>query len=76
MNFGLLNFGALKSLGEKDMVKGWWKGCLQLIDNPNQLCELCLVRRSFVKLALRATKSLQLIHMDVWSNQSSFIQQE
>ena len=74
MRFGHLNFGALKALGEKKMVKG-----MPSINHPNQLCETCLLdkhsRRSFLKKATtRANKPLQLVHIDVCGpiNPSSF----
>ena len=65
MRFGHLNFGTLKAMGEKKMVKG-----MPSINHPNQLCEACLIgkhaRRSFLKEALsHATKPLQLVHIDV-----------
>ncbi|GJT89847.1 retrovirus-related pol polyprotein from transposon TNT 1-94 [Tanacetum coccineum] len=56
------NFGDLKLLSSKGMVKGLYQ-----IDHPNQMCEGCLlgkhVRRSFPEEATsRAKKPLQLIH--------------
>ncbi|KAL4273099.1 hypothetical protein GQ457_13G010880 [Hibiscus cannabinus] len=65
MRFGHLNFGALKMLGEKNMVNG-----IPTISHPNQLCEACLLgkhaRSSFLKEATsRATELLQLVHTDV-----------
>jgi len=65
MRFGHLNFAALKSLGEKDMVKG-----MPAINSPNQLCEVCIfgkhARKNFSKVAAsKATKPLQLVHADV-----------
>nr|GEY21750.1 hypothetical protein [Tanacetum cinerariifolium] len=59
------NFGDLKLLSSKGMVKG-----LDQIDHPNQMCEGCLLgkqaRRSFPKEATsRAKEHLQLIHTDL-----------
>ncbi|KAK2970863.1 hypothetical protein RJ640_022305 [Escallonia rubra] len=60
-----LNFGGLKLLSTKNMVKG-----LPSIDQPDQLCEACLVgkqhRHSFPKESIaRAKAPLELIHTDV-----------
>ncbi|PWA98023.1 hypothetical protein CTI12_AA024020 [Artemisia annua] len=65
MRYGHLNFGDLKLLSSKGMVKG-----LDQIDHPNQVCEGCLLgkhaRSSFPKEATsRAKEPLQLIHMDL-----------
>nr|XP_016436528.1 PREDICTED: uncharacterized protein LOC107762668 [Nicotiana tabacum] len=65
MRFGHLNFEALKSMGEKNMVHE-----IPSINNPNQLCEACLLgkhaRRSFPKESMsRATMPLQLVLTDV-----------
>ena len=65
LRFGHLNFGGLKLLEKKEMVRG-----LPCINQPDQLCEGCLLgkqsRRSFPKESLsRATKPLELIHTDV-----------
>ncbi|XP_070035165.1 uncharacterized protein [Nicotiana tomentosiformis] len=65
MRFGQLNFEALKSMGEKNMVHG-----IPSINHSNQLCEACLLeksaRRSFPKEVMsRSTKPLQLVHTDV-----------
>ncbi|GJW07799.1 retrovirus-related pol polyprotein from transposon TNT 1-94 [Tanacetum coccineum] len=65
MRYGHLNFGDLKLLSSKGMVKG-----LDQIDHPNQVCEGCLlgkhVRSSFSKEATsRAKEPLQLIHTDL-----------
>ncbi|KAL4290879.1 hypothetical protein GQ457_14G021340 [Hibiscus cannabinus] len=65
MRFGHLNFGALKMLGEKNMVNG-----IPTISHPNQFCEACLLgehaRSSFPKEATsRATEPLQIVHTDV-----------
>ena len=65
MRYGHLNFGDLKLLSSKGMVKG-----LDQIDHPNQVCEGCLLgkhaRSSFPKEAtLRAKEPLQLIHTDL-----------
>ena len=62
MRFGHLNFGGLKLLSQKKMVYG-----LPSIDQPNQLCEGCLVgkqsRKSFPKESMsKAGAPLQLIH--------------
>ncbi|RDY01786.1 hypothetical protein CR513_14843, partial [Mucuna pruriens] len=63
MRFGHLNFGALKALGDKKMVKG-----MPHINHPNQLCEASLLgkhaKRSFPKeVESRANKPLQLVHI-------------
>ncbi|GJT12880.1 retrovirus-related pol polyprotein from transposon TNT 1-94 [Tanacetum coccineum] len=60
-----LNFGDLKLLSSKGMVKG-----LDQIDHTNQVCEGCLfgkhARSSFSKEATsRANEPLQLIHTDL-----------
>ncbi|GJV20714.1 retrovirus-related pol polyprotein from transposon TNT 1-94 [Tanacetum coccineum] len=65
MRYGHLNFGDLKLLSSKGMVKG-----LDQIDHPNQVCEGCLLgkhaRSSFPKEATsRAKEPLQLIHTDL-----------
>ncbi|GJV35247.1 retrovirus-related pol polyprotein from transposon TNT 1-94 [Tanacetum coccineum] len=65
MRYGHLNFGDLKLLSSKGMVKG-----LDQIDLPNQVCEGCLfgkhARSSFLKKATsRAKEPLQLIHTDL-----------
>ncbi|KAH0639492.1 hypothetical protein KY285_036078 [Solanum tuberosum] len=62
MRFGHLNFEALKSVGDKNMVVG-----IPSINHPNQLCETCLLgkhaRRSFSKeTTLRTSEPLQLVH--------------
>nr|GEW20758.1 copia-type polyprotein [Tanacetum cinerariifolium] len=61
----VLNFGDLKLLSSKGMVKG-----LDRIDHPNQVCEGCLLRKHaksyFLKEATsRAKEPLQLIHKDL-----------
>ncbi|KAK2994415.1 hypothetical protein RJ640_009642 [Escallonia rubra] len=65
LRLGHLNFGGLKLLSTKNMVKG-----LPSIDQPDQLCEACLVdkqhRHSFPKESIsRAKAPLELIHTDV-----------
>ncbi|GJV20712.1 retrovirus-related pol polyprotein from transposon TNT 1-94 [Tanacetum coccineum] len=65
MRYGHLNFGDLKFLSSKGMVKG-----LDQIDHPNQVCEGCLLgkhaRSLFPKEATsRAKEPLQLIHTDL-----------
>ena len=65
LRFGHLNFGGLKLLSEKEMVKG-----LPSISLPDQFCEGCLLgkhfRKSFPREATtRARKPLELIHTDV-----------
>nr|GFB49048.1 copia-type polyprotein [Tanacetum cinerariifolium] len=65
MRYGHLNFGELKLLSSKGMVKG-----LDQIDHPNQVCEGCLfgkhARSSFPKESTsRAKEPLQLIHTDL-----------
>ncbi|KAE8735550.1 Beta-galactosidase 8 isoform 1 [Hibiscus syriacus] len=64
LRFGHLNFGGLELLSKKEMVK------LPHINQPDQLCEGCLVgkqfRKSFPKESeTRAKKPLELIHTDV-----------
>nr|GEY89548.1 copia-type polyprotein [Tanacetum cinerariifolium] len=66
MSYGHLNFGDLKLLSSKGMVK--W---LDHIDHPNQVCEGCLfgkhARSSFLKESTsRAKEPLQLIHTDLY----------
>ncbi|GJY95415.1 retrovirus-related pol polyprotein from transposon TNT 1-94 [Tanacetum coccineum] len=65
IRYGHLNFGDLKLLSFKGMVKG-----LDQIDHPNQVCEGCLLgkhaRSSFPKKATsKAKEPLQLIHTDL-----------
>ncbi|GJZ39935.1 retrovirus-related pol polyprotein from transposon TNT 1-94 [Tanacetum coccineum] len=65
MRYGHLNFGDLKLLSSKGMVKG-----LDQIEHPNQVCERRLLgkhaRSSFPKKATsRANEPLQLIHTDL-----------
>jgi len=65
LRFGHLNFGGLKLLKNKNMVKG-----LPQIDHMNQLCEGCLFgkqpRKSFPKESnIRAKEPLELIHTDI-----------
>ncbi|GKF75694.1 retrovirus-related pol polyprotein from transposon TNT 1-94, partial [Tanacetum coccineum] len=65
MRYGHLNFGDLKLLSSKGMVKG-----LDQIDHPNQVCEGCLLgkhaRSLFPKEATsRAKEPLQIIHTDL-----------
>ncbi|KAK2979863.1 hypothetical protein RJ640_002776 [Escallonia rubra] len=65
LRLGHLNFGGLKLLSTKNMVKG-----LPSIDQPDQLCKACLVekqhRHSFPKESIsRAKAPLELIHTDV-----------
>ena len=74
LRFGHLNFGGLELLSKKNMVRG-----LPNINQPEQLCEGCLLgkqfRKSFPKLSdTRAKKPLELIHADVCGpiSQSSF----
>ena len=43
LQFGHLNFGSLKLLSKKRMVRG-----LPCINHPNQLCEGCLLRKQFI----------------------------
>lgn len=66
MRYGHLNFGGLKLLSSKGMVRG-----LPLIDHPEQLCEGCLLgkhsREDFPKeSANKATKPLEFVHTDVY----------
>ncbi|GKV41340.1 hypothetical protein SLEP1_g48885 [Rubroshorea leprosula] len=65
LRFGHMNFGGLKATTSKRMVKG-----LPLVNQPDQLCEGCLLgkqsRKSFPKQSQsRATRPLQLVHTDV-----------
>lgn len=65
MRFGHLDFEALKSMGDKNMVDG-----IPSINHPNQLCEACLLgkhaRMSFPKeTTSREINPLQLVHTDV-----------
>nr|GEV90615.1 retrovirus-related Pol polyprotein from transposon TNT 1-94 [Tanacetum cinerariifolium] len=65
MRYGHLNFGDLKLLSSKGMVKG-----LDQTYHPNQVCKGCLfgkhARSLFSKEATsRAKKPLQLIHIDL-----------
>ncbi|KAK2985746.1 hypothetical protein RJ640_005446 [Escallonia rubra] len=65
LRLGHLNFGGLKLLSTKNMVNG-----LPSIDQPDQLCEGCLVgkqhRHSFPKESIsRAKAPLELVHTDV-----------
>nr|GEX20160.1 copia-type polyprotein [Tanacetum cinerariifolium] len=65
MRYGHLNFGDLKLVSSKGMVKG-----LDHIDHPNQVCEGCHfwkhARSSFPKESTsRAKEPLQLIHTDL-----------
>lgn len=65
LRLGHINFGGLKLLAQKGMLMG-----LPFIDQPDQLCEGCLVgkqfRKSFPKeTTSRASGPLQLVHADV-----------
>jgi hypothetical protein len=65
LRLGHLNFGGLKELSIKKMVNG-----LPSINQPDQLCEGCLVgkqhRESFPKESMsRAKQPLELIHSDI-----------
>ncbi|KAK2981491.1 hypothetical protein RJ640_012248 [Escallonia rubra] len=65
LRLGHFNFGGLKLLSTKNMVKG-----LPSIDQPDELCEACLIgkqhRHSFLKESIsRAKARLELIHIDV-----------
>nr|GEV46704.1 retrovirus-related Pol polyprotein from transposon TNT 1-94 [Tanacetum cinerariifolium] len=65
MRYGYLNFGDLKLLSSKGMVKG-----LDQINHPNQVCEGCLLGKHAKSLFLkestsRAKEPLQLIHTDL-----------
>lgn len=65
LRFGHLNFGGLKFLSSKKMVKG-----LPYIDHEEQFCEVCILnkhsRRSFPKEAsYHARRPLELIHTNV-----------
>uniref|UniRef100_A0A803P9Z5 GAG-pre-integrase domain-containing protein n=1 Tax=Cannabis sativa TaxID=3483 RepID=A0A803P9Z5_CANSA len=65
LRFGHLNFGGLKLLEKKEIVRG-----LPCINQPDQLCEGCLLgnqsQRSFLKESLsRATTTLELIQTNV-----------
>jgi hypothetical protein len=63
--FGHLNFGGLKLLHTKDMVKG-----LPLIEKPKRICEGCIFgkhhRESFpVGKSYREKNPLETIHLDI-----------
>jgi hypothetical protein len=63
--FGHLNFGGLKLLHTKDMVK-----CLSLIEKPERICEGCIFgkqhRESFiVEKSYRAKSPLEIVHSDI-----------
>ncbi|KAJ4813156.1 polyprotein [Rhynchospora pubera] len=65
LRFGHLNFGGLKELSKKSMVKG-----LPHIENCDKFCEGCVLgkhpKSSFPKEAsYRAKKPLELIHTDI-----------
>lgn len=65
LRFGHLNFGGLKLLSKKKMVKG-----LPPINHADQLCEGCILgkhsRKSFPKeVSTRAKKPLELVYSDV-----------
>jgi hypothetical protein len=65
LRFGHENFGGLKLLGQKKMVNG-----LPSINQPDQLCEGCLVGKQFRKnfpkeSTTRANEPLQVVHADV-----------
>ncbi|GKV02915.1 hypothetical protein SLEP1_g15292 [Rubroshorea leprosula] len=65
LRFGHVSFGGLKAMASKRMVKG-----LPLVNQPDQLCEGCLLgkqsRKSFPKESQsRAMRPLQLVHTDV-----------
>ncbi|GMP43110.1 hypothetical protein CsSME_00012606 [Camellia sinensis var. sinensis] len=64
LRFGHLNFGSLKLLSSKNMVKG-----LPHIAHTNEVCESCILgkhhRTSFAKeVKWRATRPLELVHTD------------
>ena len=63
--FGHLNFGGLKLLHTKNMVKG-----LPLIDRPERVCEGCIFgkqhRETFpVGKSYRARTPLEIVHSDI-----------
>jgi hypothetical protein len=63
--FGHLNFGGLKLLHTKDMVKG-----LPLIEKPERICEGCIFgkqhRESFpVGKSYREKAPLEIVHSDI-----------
>ncbi|GMP88730.1 hypothetical protein CsSME_00040608 [Camellia sinensis var. sinensis] len=65
LRFGHLNFGSLKLLSSKNIVKG-----LPHIAHTNEVCESCILgkhhRTSFAKeVKWRTTKPLELVHTDV-----------
>ena len=65
LRLGHLNFGGLKLLSSKKMVKG-----LPYIDHPDELCEGCILgkhhRLSFSReVKWRASRPLELVHTDV-----------
>lgn len=65
LRLGHLNFGGLKLLSTKNMVKG-----LPHIDHPDEVCEGCILgkhhRPSFSKeIRWRASRLLEIVHTDV-----------
>lgn len=72
MKLGHLNFGGLKALRGKKTLKA-----IPIINDPNQLCEACLLckhsRKNFPKQSIsRATKPFQLVSCRcLWTYQAS-----
>ena len=67
LRYGHLNFGGLKLLSKKNMVKG-----LPYINHPDQFCKGCLLGKQFRKSFLKesnskAQKPLELIHTNMCS---------
>jgi hypothetical protein len=63
--FGNLNFGGLKLLHTKDMVKGF-----PLIEKPERICEGCIFGKQHKKSSLvvkfyREKPPLQIVHSDI-----------
>lgn len=72
--YGHLNFKGLESLSKNSMVSS-----LPYVSHPNQMCEGRLLPKQFKKsfpkeLNLRAQRTLQLVHTNVWdwSSQTHF----
>ena len=68
LRFGHLNFGGLKLLFKKEMVKG-----LPSINHPDQLREGCLIGKHFRKnfpreATTRAKEPKAYTHRCVWTN--------
>ena len=63
--FGHLNFGGIKLLHTKNMVKG-----LPLIDKPDRVCEGCIFGKQHrdtipVEKSYRARTPIEIVHSDI-----------